>query len=204
MLAISQIANTIFDELIIQYHILDDITQPIANPYRPEQIEFLLYQKCWIDTIQWHVEDLVRAPEIDPALGLSYKHLIDKLNQQRTDTVEKIDDFYVGFFEMVLAQPHARLNTESPAWAIDRLSILALKIYHMQQETFRVDLAAEKILANKNKLAILLEQRKDLSQSIDELLEDISSGEKRMKVYRQMKMYNDPESNPVLYKKKKD
>jgi hypothetical protein len=203
MLPISQVANTVFDELIIKYHILDDISQQIDNPYPTQQIAFLLYQKCWIDSIQWHVEDLVREPGIDPSLGLSYKHLIDKLNQQRTDTVEKIDDFYVDFFSEVVAQPHARLNTESPAWVIDRLSILALKIYHMQQETFRADLSTEKILATKNKLATLLEQRKDLSQSIDELLEDISSGEKRMKVYRQMKMYNDPESNPVIYKKNK-
>ena len=200
---ISQVANTIFDELIIKYHLKDDIAQVSNNPYSPDLIEFLLYQKCWIDTIQWHVEDLVRDPEIAAAKGIEYKRLIDKLNQQRTDTVEKIDDFYLHFFKMVVAQPHAQLNTESPAWAIDRLSILALKIYHMRQETLRSDLPKAKELEAKQKLQILLEQRSDLSQSIDELLEAISTGEKRMKVYRQMKMYNDPELNPVLYSKNK-
>ena len=203
MIPISQVANQIFDTLIEKYHIEDTINQPIKNPYNQKTIEALLYQKCWIDTVQWHVEDLVRDPDINPVLGIGYKRQIDKLNQQRTDLVEQLDDFYLHYFEYVVSQPHASLNTESPAWALDRLSILALKIYHMRQETLRADLPAAVLQNCKQKLAILLEQRSDLSQSIDELLEAIANGEKRMKVYRQMKMYNDPNLNPVLYNKNK-
>lgn len=203
MIPISQVANKIFDTVILQYHVKDEVEQAIENPYNLDSIEFLLFRKCWIDTVQWHVEDLVRDPDIKPSSGLNYKRQIDKLNQQRTDTVEQIDDFYLAFFEYVVPQPHAGLNTESPAWAIDRLSILALKIYHMNQETLRSDLSKETLQACKQKLTILIEQRSDLSQAIDELLTAIASGEKQMKVYRQMKMYNDPNLNPILYNKNK-
>lgn len=203
MLQVSAFANQIFDALIQQYHLLDDIGQTYKNPHEESPIAALLYQKCWTDTVQWHVEDLVRDPAIDPAKGIAYKRLIDKLNQERTDTVEKIDDFYLHYFQQTEALPNATVNTESPAWAIDRLSILALKIYHMQQEVLRSDIDAQKRMACEQKLNLLLEQRLDLSTSIDELLADIAAGKKRMKVYRQMKMYNDPELNPVLYAKNK-
>jgi hypothetical protein len=201
-LAISDSANEIFDSVIRQYHILDDIGQSLQNPLQEDALNSLLFKKCWIDTVQWHVEDLIRHPKIDPSKGLEYKRLIDCLNQERTDTVERIDDYYLQLFEKIKALPSASVNTESPAWAIDRLSILALKIYHMRQETLRTDIEEAKKVACAQKLNLLLEQRKDLSKSIDELLIDIVEGRKIMKVYRQMKMYNDPELNPVLYGKK--
>lgn len=197
----SKKANTIFSELIEHYHIADDINQKFNNPFLT-QFEALLYKKCWIDTIQWHVEDLIRDPEIIASLALEYKRLIDKLNQQRTDLVEKIDDFFLEYFSNIIPAEDAKVNTESPAWAIDRLSILSLKIYHMHQETLRTDIEASKKEQCTQKLELLLEQRKDLSKSIDELLQDISLGRKVMKVYRQVKMYNDPELNPILYSKK--
>lgn len=153
--------------------------------------------------MQWHMEDVVRNPDIDPKEGLYWKRRIDESNQHRTDTVEYIDSYYLQLFANIQAKPDARINTESPAWAIDRLSILALKIYHMEEETKRNDADKTHIEACRSKLAILLEQRKDLSQSIDELLSDIQNGDKYMKVYKQMKMYNDPSLNPVLYKKQR-
>ncbi len=201
-LAISDSANEIFDSVIRQYHILDDIRQSFQNSLQEDALNSLLFKKCWIDTVQWHVEDLIRHPKIDPSKGLEYKRQIDCLNQERTDTVERIDDYYLQLFEKIKALPSASVNTESPAWAIDRLSILALKIYHMRQETLRTDIEEAKKVACAQKLNLLLEQRKDLSKSIDELLIDIAEGRKIMKVYRQMKMYNDPELNPVLYGKK--
>ena len=201
-LAISDSANEIFDSVIRQYHILDDIRQSFQNSLQEDALNSLLFKKCWIDTVQWHVEDLIRHPKIDPSKGLEYKRQIDCLNQERTDTVERIDDYYLQLFEKIKALPSASVNTESPAWAIDRLSILALKIYHMRQETLRTDIEEAKKVACAQKLNLLLEQRKDLSKSIDELLIDIAEGKKIMKVYRQMKMYNDPELNPVLYGKK--
>jgi hypothetical protein len=197
----SQNANLIFDDVILNYHIFDSVDQDISNPY-DDRLHALLYHKCWIDTVQWHVEDLVRDPEIDPQKGIEYKRLIDRLNQQRTDTVEKLDDYFLETFKNVTAAQTAKLNTESPAWAIDRLSILALKIFHMQIEVSRLDIDSAKKALCKQKLDILLEQRVDLSNSIDELLADIATGRKKMKVYRQLKMYNDPHLNPVLYNKK--
>lgn len=198
---ISAIANTVFQLAIEHYHRYDDIDQPIENPYDNQSLEHLLYLKCWIDTAQWHMEDVVRNPEIAPQEGLYWKRRIDKQNQVRTDMVEYIDSYYLQQFGHVQAKEDARINTESPAWAIDRLSILALKIYHMDQETKRTDVDQAHITACQSKLDILLEQRKDLSQSIDELLTDIAAGNKYMKVYKQMKMYNDPSLNPVLYNK---
>ncbi|WDF69520.1 DUF4254 domain-containing protein [Sphingobacterium oryzagri] len=198
---ISVIANKIFQQAIDDYHVHDHIDHPIANPHDSSSLAHLLYLKCWIDTVQWHMEDVVRNPVIDPKEGLYWKRRIDESNQFRTDTVEYIDSYYLQLFAGVVAKDAARINTESPAWAIDRLSILALKIYHMEQETKRTDADEQHLVACQNKLTILLEQRVDLSRSIDELLADIENGSKVMKVYKQMKMYNDPALNPVLYGK---
>lgn len=196
---ISAIANRIFQQAIVDYHVHDNIDQPIVNPYDSASLEHLLYLKCWIDTAQWHMEDVVRNPDIDPKDGLYWKRRIDKQNQLRTDTVEYIDSYYLQQYSDAIAAADAKINTESPAWALDRLSILALKIFHMEQETLRTDVEQSHIQSCQAKLDVLLEQRKDLSQSIDELLQDIADGRKVMKVYKQMKMYNDPTLNPVLY-----
>ncbi len=200
---ISALANTIFQRAIDDYHVHDAIDHPIDNPYNSSSLEYLLYLKCWIDTVQWHMEDVVRDPRIDPKDGLYWKRRIDKQNQVRTDTVEYIDSYYLQKFINVKPLADARINTESPAWAIDRLSILALKIYHMAQETIRTDVDSRHIDSCQKKLDVLVEQRKDLSQSIDELLTDIEHGNKYMKVYKQMKMYNDPSLNPILYRSQK-
>ncbi|WP_312792809.1 DUF4254 domain-containing protein [Sphingobacterium sp.] len=196
---ISAIANPIFQRAIQDYHVYDQIDHPIQNPYDKQSLEHLLYLKCWIDTVQWHMEDVVRNPTIDPKEGLYWKRRIDESNQYRTDTVEYIDSYFLQKYQGIKANPAAKINTESPAWAIDRLSILALKIYHMEQETLRTNASETHINACREKLSILLEQREDLSKSIDELLSAIESGDKYMKVYKQMKMYNDPALNPVLY-----
>lgn len=194
-------ANPIFNRVIADYHLTDDVNTPIKNPYQKDTIEYSLYLKCWIDTVQWHYEDIIRDPHIDPIEALALKRRIDRSNQDRTDLVEEIDSYFRQFYSDVVPGPGARLNTESPAWAVDRLSILALKIYHMQEQVDRKDADAEHIARCKAKLNVLLEQQKDLSLAIDQLLEDISAGRKYMKVYRQMKMYNDPTTNPILYKK---
>ena len=196
---ISEIANNIFNQAITDYHLYDNIDQPAANPYDKESLEHLLYLKNWIDTAQWHMEDVVRNPNIDPVEGLSWKRRIDAQNQVRTDMVEFIDGYFLNLYQDITPLGDATINTESPAWAIDRLSILALKIYHMQEEADRVTASDEHRLQCQQKLAVLLSQRKDLSQSIDELLTAINAGKKYMKVYKQMKMYNDPSLNPVLY-----
>lgn len=196
---ISAIANGIFQRAIDDYHVHDEIDHSINNPYEASTLEHLLYLKCWIDTAQWHMEDVVRNPEIDPKDGLYWKRRIDKQNQVRTDNVEYIDSYYLQKYADVSPIAAAKINTESPAWALDRLSILALKIYHMEQETLRQDVDQDHIDACQLKLNILLDQRLDLSTSIDELLSDIEAGRKYMKVYKQMKMYNDPSLNPVLY-----
>ena len=194
-------ANPIFVRAINDYHLTDDVNTPIRNPYQKDSIEYSLYLKCWIDTVQWHYEDIIRDPHIDPVEALALKRRIDRSNQDRTDLVEEIDSWFRQYYSKVVPQPDARLNTESPAWAVDRLSILALKIYHMQEQVDRKDADAEHIAKCKAKLAVLLEQQKDLSLAIDQLLDDIAKGKKYMKVYRQMKMYNDPDTNPILYKK---
>lgn len=199
---ISQTANSIFQRVIEDYHRYDEIDQPIENPFNPDSLEHLLYLKCWIDTAQWHMEDVIRNPEIEADQGLYWKRRIDRQNQIRTDTVEYIDSYFLKKFQDVVPDKQAQVNTESPAWAVDRLSILALKIYHMEQETLRTDVSPEHLSNCQNKLDILLEQRVDLSKSIDELLRDIQAGKKYMKVYKQMKMYNDPNLNPVLYRGK--
>ena len=197
----SELCHNIFNQAIRDYHIKDNIETPINNPYEREEIENRLYLKCWIDTVQWHFEDIIRDPHIDPVEALSLKRRIDRSNQDRTDLVEQIDSYFRLKYSDVQILPDARLNTESPAWAIDRLSILALKIYHMREQAERTDATAEHREKCGAKLQVLLEQQRDLSLAIDQLLDDIQAGRKYMKVYRQMKMYNDPSTNPVLYKK---
>ncbi|WP_375325934.1 DUF4254 domain-containing protein [Flagellimonas sp. GZD32] len=194
----SEFAFKIFQESINTYHIKDDVYQEFSNPYPKDKVEHLLYRKNWIDTVQWHYEDIIRDPEIDPVAALDLKRKIDASNQDRTDLVEYIDSYFLDKYQSVRVKEGATINTESPAWAIDRLSILALKIYHMQEEVNRTDASAEHIKKCREKLAVLLEQKKDLSTAIDQLLTDIESGDKYMKVYKQMKMYNDDELNPVL------
>ena len=194
--------NQIFNQAIRDYHIKDDIETPINNPYGYDTIENRLYLKCWIDTVQWHFEDIIRDPHIDPIEALKLKRRIDRSNQDRTDLVEQIDSYFRQQYSDVKVLPDARINTESPAWAIDRLSILALKIYHMREQAEREDAPAEHREKCKAKLNVLLEQQVDLGTAIDQLLEDIAAGRKYMKVYRQMKMYNDPSTNPILYGKK--
>ncbi|NND88680.1 MAG: DUF4254 domain-containing protein [Flavobacteriaceae bacterium] len=193
-------ANTIFREVIEKYHEKDSVDQEFSNPYSADKnlLEHLLYRKCWIDTVQWHYEDIIRDQNIDPTDALVLKRKIDASNQDRTDTVEYIDSYFLEKYKDVEPNTDATINSESPAWAIDRLSILALKIYHMNEEAEREDASAEHKMACKSKLDILLEQRVDLSTAINQLLDAISKGEKYMKVYKQMKMYNDDELNPVL------
>jgi len=197
-------ANAIFQEVIKTYKVLNTVAQPFINKYNKEEdlIAHLLYRKCWIDTVQWAYEDIIRDPNIEPVAALKLKRMIDASNQDRTDTVEYIDSYFLNKYKDIVVKPNAKINSESPAWAIDRLSILALKIYHMHLETIRNDASQEHKDACQKKLNILLEQRVDLSTAIDDLLEDISSGNKYMKVYKQMKMYNDDELNPVLRSKK--
>lgn len=197
----SALSNQIFDKCIDNYHLTDNVDAPIQNPYELKSIEFYLYLKNWIDTVQWHLEDIIRNPQIEPAEALLIKRRIDKSNQDRTDLVELIDSYMLDKYKDVEIKADATINTESPAWAIDRLSILALKIYHMRVEATREDADAQHKAECQKKLDVLLEQRKDLSTAIDQLLADIEAGNKYMKVYKQMKMYNDPALNPVLYAK---
>jgi len=196
------LANSIFERSISDYHEVNDIDIELKNPYQVKSIEYYLYLKNWIDTVQWHLEDIIRDSNIDPVKALEIKRRIDLSNQDRTDLVELIDSYFYEKYQTVKYSEKATFNTESPAWAIDRLSILALKIYHWQQETLREEVSDEHRETCRKKLNILLEQRQDLSLAIDRLLADIESGQKYMKVYKQMKMYNDPELNPVLYGKK--
>lgn len=198
----TELANPIFRAVIDDYHKSDNVDTTIQNPYESGSIEHDLYQKCWIDTVQWHLEDIIRDEDINPVDALALKRRIDKSNQDRTDLVEQIDSYFYTKFHSVKCQDNATINTESPAWAIDRLSILALKIYHMQEQVDRTDASAEHKARCQQKLDILLQQRTDLSTAIDQLLEDFEAGRKYMKVYKQMKMYNDPSTNPVLYGKK--
>jgi len=200
-MSFTQDSNRIFNQAIHDYHVKDNIDTPICNPFDEGTIENRLYLKCWIDTVQWHFEDIIRDPEIDPVEALALKRRIDKSNQDRTDLVEQIDSYFRELYKEVKVDADARINTESPAWAVDRLSILALKIYHMKEQAERTDATPEHVAKCKAKLSVLLEQQKDLSTAIDQLLEDIAAGRKYMKVYRQMKMYNDIDTNPVLYKK---
>jgi hypothetical protein len=199
----SKLAYSVFEQSIQDYHQFDNVDQPINNPFPKEKFEHLLYFKNWIDTVQWHFEDIIRDPKIDPVAALSLKRRIDASNQERTDMVEYIDSYFLQKFASVNVKNDAKINSESPAWAFDRLSILALKVYHMQEEANREEASMEHRDKCQDKLNILLEQRSDLSTAIDDLLTDIENGDKFMKVYKQMKMYNDADLNPVLYQNKK-
>ena len=192
-----------FEQVVIDYHKTDSVDAEMPNPYESGSIEFLLYKKCWIDSVQWHFEDLIRDPGIDPAGALVLKRKIDASNQHRTDLVEYLDAYFLDKYQSVSALEGATINTESPAWALDRLSILALKIYHMDEEASREEADAAHREACAQKLAVLQEQRTDLITAIDQLLSDIAAGRKYMKVYKQMKMYNDDELNPVLRENKR-
>ncbi len=203
MKTFTELCNPIFEQTIRDYHLKDNVDTPIQNPFEMKSIEYYLYLKNWIDTVQWHLEDIIRDPQIDPVEALALKRRIDKSNQDRTDLVELIDSYFLDKYKSVKALPDASINTESPAWAVDRLSILALKIYHMRKEVERTDTDAAHHQQCETKLRILLEQQKDLSAAIDQLIADIEAGRKYMKVYKQMKMYNDPSLNPVLYGNKK-
>ena len=196
-------ANRIFNRVIDDYHRFDDVDHPVENPFDEGSLDHLLYMKNWVDTVQWHLEDIIRDPQIDPVEALKIKRRIDKSNQVRTDMVEYIDSYLLDKYKAIVPQPEARLNTETPAWAIDRLSILALKIYHMQQEVLRQDVDEAHRAACRKKLDVLLSQQVDLSGAIEELIEDIEAGRKYMKTDKQMKRYNDPALNPVLYGAKK-
>lgn len=203
MATFTQKSNDIFIRAINDYHLTDNVDANINNPFERDTIENKLYLKCWIDTVQWHLEDIIRDPHIDPVEALLLKRRIDRSNQERTDLVEQIDSHFLQLYADVKVQPDATINTESPAWAIDRLSILALKIYHMREQAERTDADEQHLERCRQKLAVLLEQQIDLSSAIDQLLADIEAGQKFMKVYRQMKMYNDPATNPILYNKEK-
>ena len=201
-MSFTEMCNRIFVRVIEDYHKTDNVDTPINNPYEFKSIEYYLYLKNWIDTVQWHFEDIIRDPNIDPKDALVLKRRIDKSNQDRTDLVEMIDSYFLDKYKDVQVLPEAVINTESPAWAVDRLSILALKIYHMQEQVDRTDASAEHIAQCTQKLNVLLEQQKDLSSAIEQLISDIEAGRRYMKVSKQMKMYNDPDTNPVLYGKK--
>jgi Protein of unknown function (DUF4254) len=199
----SKLAYSVFERSIQDYHLFDSVDQPINNPFPKDKFEHLLYFKNWIDTVQWHFEDIIRDPTIDPVAALTLKRKIDASNQERTDMVEYIDGYFLQKYSHVTVKDNAKINSESPAWAFDRLSILALKIYHMQEEATRAEASQEHRDKCQAKLNVLLEQRTDLSMAIDDLLTAIENGDKFMKVYKQMKMYNDDDLNPVLYQNKK-
>ena len=198
------LCHTVFERCILDYHVNDRVDTPMVQPYATGSVEALLYHKCWIDTVQWHLEDLVRDPQIEPVAGLALKRKIDVSNQQRTDMVEFIDSWLLDFYRSVQTLPDATFNTESPAWAIDRLSILALKVFHMKAEASREEADASHRNSCEQKCQVLLTQQADLMAAIDQLLQDIASGTKYMKMYKQMKMYNDESLNPVLYQQKKN
>lgn len=200
-MSFTQLCTPIFKQAISDYHVKDDVDAPISNPYDKGTVENRLYLKCWIDTVQWHFEDLIRDPHITPEAALMLKRRIDISNQDRTDLVEQIDAYFRSVYSSVDVRPCATINTESPAWAIDRLSILELKIWHMKEQTERSDASREHIEKCRYKLSVLRQQHADLCLAIDQLLDDIAAGRKYMKVYKQMKMYNDPSTNPVLYNK---
>ena len=193
---------TVFQKSIDDYHVHDHVDTPVKNPYPEGSFESLLYVKNWIDTVQWHLEDIIRLPDINPVEALQIKRRIDKSNQDRTDRVEQMDDYFLFQFKYVTPKPTAKINSETPAWLLDRMSILMLKIYHMKEQTDRKDASAEHIAKCQAKLTVLMEQKTDMQMAFDQLMEDIKNGDRKMKVYRQMKMYNDASLNPMLYQKK--
>ena len=200
----SKLAYSVFEQSIKDYHQFDNVDQPINNPFPKDKFEHLLYLKNWIDTVQWHYEDIIRDPNIDPVAALTLKRKIDASNQERTDMVEFIDSWFLEKYKNITPNDNARLNSETPAWAFDRLSILALKIYHMSLEAHRDSASDEHRNNCSQKLNVLLEQKKDLSEAITQLLDDIENGKIKMKSYKQMKMYNDESLNPILYQNLKN
>ncbi|MBW8524605.1 DUF4254 domain-containing protein [Chryseobacterium chendengshani] len=197
----SDIAWEIFNKSIEDYHVLDNIETPINNTFPIDSLERILYAKNWIDTVQWHLEDIIRDENIDPVNALQLKRSIDASNQKRTDLVEFIDSWFLEKYKNSAPKIDAKINTETPAWAVDRLSILALKVYHMSLEANRASASEEHRINCQKKLDVLLDQKEDLSTSISQLLTDIENGDVKMKVYKQMKMYNDESLNPILYQK---
>jgi hypothetical protein len=191
--------NTIFVDSINDYHLQDHVDAVMPLKFKKDSLEHLLYQKNWIDTVQWHLEDIIRSPEIDPSELVAIKRRIDSSNQHRTDTVELIDEFLFNQLKDVDHQAHARLNSETPAWLLDRMSILQLKIYHFREQLARESISEGQKASVAHKLSVLLVQEQDLAQCYDELISDLQQGNKYMKLYKQMKMYNDPNLNPVLY-----
>ena len=192
----------IFQQSILDYHVKDNVDTPINNPHTQGSFESLLYLKNWIDTVQWHLEDIIRLPDINPGEALAIKRRIDKSNQDRTDTVEKMDDYFMEQFASVQYKSTAKINSETPAWLLDRMSILMLKIFHKKEQTERTDASEEHVRKCQLKLDVLLEQKQDMQMAFDQLMEDIGNGDRKMKVYRQMKMYNDVSLNPMLYQQK--
>ena len=202
-MSFTELAWKVFQTSVEDYHIHDHVDHPINNPYENSSLEHLLYAKNWIDTVQWHLEDIIRDENINPSEALKLKRRIDASNQQRTDLVEYIDSWFLQKYQKITPKADAKINTETVAWAIDRFSILVLKVYHMQLEATR-ESASEEHRANcTTKLNVLLEQKKDLSNAIDQLLKDIENGDVKIKTYKQMKMYNDESLNPILYQKSK-
>lgn len=202
-MSFTELAWSVFNRSVEDYHIKDDVDTSVENPYEKDSLERLLYAKNWIDTVQWHLEDIIRDENIDPIEALKLKRRIDASNQQRTDLVEFIDGWFFEKYKNITPKPDAKINTETPAWAVDRYSILVLKVYHMSLEAHRVEASDEHRENCTAKLNVLLEQKKDLSNAIDQLLLDIENGNVKMKVYKQMKMYNDESLNPILYQKAK-
>lgn len=203
-MSITNTAWEIFNQSINDYHVKDNVDEPVKNQFPNGTLERILYAKNWIDTVQWHLEDIIRDTDIEPNEALKIKRRIDASNQERTDMVEYIDSWFLEKYKNITPNDNARLNSETPAWAFDRLSILALKIYHMSLEAHRDSASDEHRNNCSQKLNVLLEQKKDLSEAITQLLDDIENGKIKMKSYKQMKMYNDESLNPILYQKLKN
>ena len=203
-MSITNTAWEIFNQSINDYHVKDNVDEPVKNQFPNGTLERILYAKNWIDTVQWHLEDIIRDTNIEPIEALKIKRRIDASNQERTDMVEFIDSWFLEKYKNITPNDNARLNSETPAWAFDRLSILALKIYHMSLEAHRDSASDEHRNNCSQKLNVLLEQKKDLSEAITQLLDDIENGKIKMKSYKQMKMYNDESLNPILYQKLKN
>ena len=203
-MSITNTAWEIFNQSINDYHVKDNVDEPVKNQFPNGTLERILYAKNWIDTVQWHLEDIIRDTNIEPIEALKIKRRIDASNQERTDMVEYIDSWFLEKYKNITPNDNARLNSETPAWAFDRLSILALKIYHMSLEAHRDSASDEHRNNCSQKLNVLLEQKKDLSEAITQLLDDIENGKIKMKSYKKMKMYNDESLNPILYQNLKN
>ncbi len=184
--------------MVVQWH-----KQEIANKYHG--FLAVVCQQFSFNFRLWHEEDIARSRDVSDARIAEVKRNIDRYNQQRNDWIEKIDDYITDELDRrgVVTAPDAPLNTETPGSAIDRLSILALRIYHLEEQLERTDVTADHLQSVERKLGICLIQHEDLSNSLQELLDDIVAGRKRHKTYRQLKMYNDPSLNPYLYQSRR-